>query len=148
MRVLLGAFEWLVVRPQRGLRSRLVLRRHSIVGLVVTIAVGLASRRVPLGFPLWDKSLGDALYTVMVFFSVVLARPSLAPRTVGVLALAISIVIEVFQLTGIPAQLPRILQLALGTTFAWHDIACYVVGAGLVTLAHTLLTKRSEAGRG
>ena len=115
-----------------------VARRWAAIGLVGTIALGLASRRLPIGVHLWDKSLGDALYTVMVYFLVALVRPALHPRALGVCALVISIAVELFQLTGIPARLPRLVQLALGTTFAWHDIACYVVGALVVTGAHHL----------
>jgi hypothetical protein len=121
-----------------------VTRRQAAIGATVAIAIGLASRRVPIGVHLWDKSLGDALYTVMVYFLVALARPSLDPRRLGVAALVISIAIELFQLTGIPARLPRVLQIALGTTFAWHDVACYVAGALLATLCHLLARSRSR----
>jgi hypothetical protein len=115
-----------------------VTRGKAFVGLVVVVALGLASRRFPLGVHLWDKSLGDALYAVMIYFLVACVRPSLDPKILGALALGGSITIEIFQLTGIPARLPRVLQIALGTTFAWHDVACYVVGAFVVTLGHAL----------
>jgi hypothetical protein len=115
-----------------------VTRRAAAIGLVATVAAGLASRSVHLGVHLWDKSLGDALYTVMVYFLVALARPKLGPVVLGSWALGISVAIEMFQLTGIPSRLPRIFQLALGTAFAWHDIVCYVVGAAVVALGHSL----------
>ncbi len=117
------------------------VRRHrAALGVVLTIALGLASRSFPVGAHVWDKSLGDALYTVMVYFVVAFARPALGPRALGTAALAVSVAIETFQLTGIPARLPRMLQLALGTTFAWHDVGCYVAGAVLATLVHELAT--------
>ena len=93
------------------------------------VALGLASRRIHLGIALWDKSVGDVLYAVMIGFVVRLARPGIASRTLGLLTFAICFVIELFQRTGLPARAPRIVQLALGTTFAWHDVACYAVGA-------------------
>jgi hypothetical protein len=122
-----------------------VKRSHAAAALVATIALGLASRRIQLGVHLWDKSLGDALYTVMLYFLVALARPSLRPVALGSIALGLSIALELFQLTGIPARLPRLLQFALGTSFAWHDLGCYVVGAALVTLAHVLVARARGA---
>jgi hypothetical protein len=118
-----------------------VKRQHAAAAVACTIALGLASRRCPIGVHLWDKSLGDALYTVMVYFFVALARPTWRPPTLGAWALGISIAVELFQLTEIPSRLPRVLQIALGTTFAWHDIACYVVGAAVVTAVHLRLTR-------
>ncbi len=116
-------------------------RGRAVLGAAATIALGLASRRLPLGVALWDKSLGDALYTVMLYFLVASLRPSLEPWKLGATALGGSIAIEAFQLTGVPARLPRVLQLALGTTFAWHDVACYCVGAVAVTLGHLALSE-------
>jgi hypothetical protein len=122
-------------------------RSHALICVALTIALGIASRKVHLGFMLWDKSLGDVLYTVMVYFFVALARPSLRPVQLGVIALVISVAIECFQATGIPARSPRIFQIVLGTYFSWHDMACYVVGAALVTLGHLAMIKRqSRAG--
>ena len=115
-----------------------VRRPRAALGLILVVLVGLASRRFPIGIRLWDKSAGDALYAVMIYFAVACARPLLAPRQLGAIALAASLAIEAFQLTGIPARLPRVLQIALGTTFAWHDVACYVVGAFAVTLADSV----------
>ncbi|MBX3225120.1 MAG: DUF2809 domain-containing protein [Labilithrix sp.] len=104
----------------------------------MTIALGIASRRFPIGLFVWDKSLGDALYTVMLYFITLLARPTLRPSAAGAAALSLSVAIELFQLTEVPARLPRALQIALGTTFAWHDIACYVVGALVAVAAHRI----------
>ncbi len=110
---------------------------QALVGAGVVVAVGLASRRFPLGVALWDKSLGDALYAVMIYLLVAAARPRSTPARLGVAALALSVAIELFQLTGIPAGLPRGLRFVLGTTFAWHDMACYAVGVAAITAAHT-----------
>lgn len=117
-------------------------RRTTAVALALTIGVGVASRRFPIGVHLWDKSLGDALYTVMVYLLVALARPNLRPATLGAIALGISVAIELFQLTGIPLRLPRAFRFALGTTFAWHDLACYAAGAVAASLAHHVTLRR------
>lgn len=127
-----GAPPGVNARRSRGL---------ALVALGLTIALGLGSRRLHLGIHLWDKSLGDALYTVMVYELAFLARPRAAPVRLGVIAFAISFAIELFQLTGIPEDAPRLLQLVLGTTFAWHDVLCYAVGAALVGGGHHLVRK-------
>ena len=116
-------------------------RSQAAIGLGLTIALGVASRKVPLGIFVWDKSLGDALYTVMIYLFVVLARPLWAPKRVAAIAIGISFAIELFQLTGIPLRLPRVLQIPLGTQFAWHDVVCYVICGGLAALFHVLLTR-------
>jgi hypothetical protein len=116
-------------RPPRALRIALLL--------AVTLAVGLASRRVRLGVALWDKSLGDVLYAVAVVFALALALPRVRPAIVAAIGLCVCLAIECFQLTGVPLALARQhgwVRLVLGTTFAWHDVACYVFGAGFALL--------------
>ena len=105
------------------------VRRTAAAGAVAVIAVGLASRRIHLGIALWDKSLGDVLYAVMIGLIVLVVRPDVRPRVLGLVTFGICFLIELFQWTGIPARAPHLVQLALGTTFAWHDVACYGVGA-------------------
>ncbi len=129
----------------------LIERWRSAIALGSTAALGLVSRKFPVGFLLWDKSLGDALYTVILYLLGALVRPSLAPRTLGLAALAASIVVETFQLTGIPGRLargpgigPKIMHLVLGATFSWHDIACYVLGAAAITAIDTWTRPRSS----
>lgn len=116
-------------------------RVRAVLLVTGTVALGLLSRRVHLGVGLWDKSLGDVLYTVMVYGIVLALAPRLRPATLGVIAIGVSFAVELFQLTGIPARLPRLAQLALGTTFAWHDLACYVVGGGVVAVGHAALRR-------
>lgn len=72
-----------------------------------------------------------------------LVRPRMRPVAVGVVAFGICLALEAFQLTGLPARAPRLAQLALGTTFAWHDVACYLVGA--VTVVVVLSRRRRVA---
>jgi hypothetical protein len=103
-----------------------------VLWTVGTVVLGLASRKVHLGVYVWDKSLGDVLYTVMVGLLLLVWRPTLSWRAVGAGSFAFSFAIELFQLTGIPARMPRLLWLVFGTSFAWHDVACYAVGAALV----------------
>jgi hypothetical protein len=124
-----------------------VRRRDGCILLALTVALGLGSRRVPVGLQVWDKSLGDVLYTVMVYLVLGLLRPTTKPAVLGALALAISFAIELFQLTGIPAKMPRILHVVFGTAFAWHDMACYVVGALLASGLHAFMQHRRVGWR-
>ena len=107
--------------------------------------MGGVSRLVPIGLHVWDKSLGDAAYATMIYFLVAFVRPAWQPRRTGALALAVCVAIECFQYTGIPLRLPRLLQIALGTTFAWHDRACYAVGTAIPAL---VLGAREPSSRG
>jgi hypothetical protein len=106
--------------------------------LLGTLALGIVTRRVPLGFSLWDKSAGDVLYAVAVTFGIAFVLPGARSRTVALLALIFCFGIELFQLTGIPVALARTkpwVHWILGSTFAWHDLACYAIG---VLVANTL----------
>ena len=124
-------------------------RTGALFGIVGAILVGGASRLLPIGVHLWDKSLGDAAYATMVYFMVAFVRPGWRSFFVGGVALAVGITIECFQLTGIPLRLPWLLQsalqIALGTTFACHDLAGYAVGAALPALALMSRGLRPEA---
>jgi hypothetical protein len=109
------------------------VRLHAALIVVLAIALGLFSRKVSLGFVLWDKSLGDALYAVMVFGIAMFVRPSARSRILGVVAFVICFALELFQLTGVPKTLPRLLRAAIGDTFSWHDVACYAFGAFVIS---------------
>lgn len=102
--------------------------------LCATIALGVASRVWPIGNTIWDKSFGDVAYAIMIGFVILFVRPRTKPHAVGMIATAIGFALELFQLTGIPARAPRVLRIALGDTFAWHDMACYAIGGCLVAL--------------
>jgi len=117
-----------------------VTRGKALVGVAGAIALGGASRLVPVGNAIWDKSMGDVAYAVMVGFIVLFLRPRTKMIATAGITIAICFAIETFQLTGIPARAPRLLRIALGTTFAWHDMACYVVGALLVALFQARIT--------
>jgi hypothetical protein len=111
-------------------------RSHAAAGAAGTIVLGVLSRTIHLGFKLWDKSLGDALYTVLVYFIVALVKPSWKPPKLAAWAFGISLFMELFQRTGLARKAPTLLRVFLGTTFAWHDIVCYAVGATVVALLH------------
>lgn len=74
----------------------------------------------------------DALYTVLVYLLVAIARPRWHPWRPAVIAFGFSTAVEFFQLTGIPAELAGrvpVVGLVLGERFGWLDIASYALGA-------------------
>ncbi len=111
-------------------------RAWAIAGTALTVMVGLGSRALPIGIGIWDKSLGDVMYAVMVYGVLVCVRPESHPRALGPVAFLVCFGIELLQLTGIAMQLPHLVRFALGTAFAWHDVLCYVVGSALASTVH------------
>ncbi len=108
--------------------------RRLVAALVVTVALGLLSRLRPLGWYVYDKSLGDVLYAVAAYLALALLFFRRRPAAVAPPALALCLAIEFFQGTGIPGRYARFaaVRWLLGTTFSWHDVACYSVGVAAV----------------
>jgi hypothetical protein len=72
--------------------------------LAVTVGLGLLSRLRPMGWPVYDKSLGDALYAAAAYLALALALPRWRPALVAALALAFRLAVECFQASGVPAR--------------------------------------------
>jgi hypothetical protein len=117
-------------------------RAHAAIGAGCTVALGVLSRTVHLGFRVWDNSLGDALYAVLVYFVVAFVVPAWKPPKLGAWAFGISFLVELFQLTGLARRAPRFVRFVLGSTFSWHDVACYAVGAIAIAVAHVFVRRR------
>lgn len=122
-----------------GLRSR----AFWVVCVVGIIAVGILSRVVHTGLIVFDKYLGDALYAAMVYAAL---RLLWRPAAVAVSTMAVMTVIELFQLTMIPAHMlgsdylmVRICARLLGTEFSFLDLLAYGVGIGCLYLADRTL---------
>jgi hypothetical protein len=117
-----------------------------VVALGVTLALGLLSRLCPLGWSLWDKSLGDVLYAVAAYLLLALLLPRQPVAILAAVALACCLAVEFFQATGIPARYEHLapVRWLLGTTFAWHDVACYVVGVAGIVALDVLLLRRNR----
>ena len=111
-------------------------RSHWVICLAGIILLGIASRLLHTGFALFDKYLGDALYAAMVY---AILRLRWQGSIVTVAASAIMIAIELFQLTGIPANFVargnfaiRIFGRLLGTEFSFADLLAYAVGIACI----------------
>ena len=120
-----------------------------LAALTATVALGLLSRLRPIGWWPYDKSLGDVLYAVAAYLVLALLLYRRPPALVAPLALGACLAVECFQATGVPARYAHVLAVRwlLGTTFSWHDVACYVVGVALV-LGGDVLVLRPARGRG
>ncbi len=117
-------------------RRRLI----ALLALAVVVAAGLV---VHLVLPSSDAAdiAGDALYTVAVYAGLVVVFPRLRPLVVALVAGGWSVAVELFQATGVPADLAerfRPVALVLGTGFDARDLvvyACAAVVAGLTDAA-------------
>ncbi|WP_329063663.1 ribosomal maturation YjgA family protein [Streptomyces sp. NBC_01429] len=117
-------------------------RLVAAVAALLTVGAGLGIRAAGSGDV--AKFGGDALYTVLVYTLVVLARPRLRPLAAATGALAFSWAVELFQLTGVPAEWAGrsvVARLVLGSTFNVPDLLWYAVGAGACWAIHTSLPR-------
>jgi len=113
-------------------------RRSWVFCIIGIIAIGILSRVVHTGFVVIDKYLGDALYATMVYG---ILRLSWKPAKSAVCAIVVMTVIELFQLTMIPAHMlgseysmMRICARLMGVEFSFLDLLAYVVGIGCIYL--------------
>jgi hypothetical protein len=105
------------------------IRAPYAIAALVTVALGLGLRSTMDGGV--AKYGGDALYTLLVFWLVLVVAPRLNGPLAGAIACAFSWAIEFFQLSPIPGELSGnpLARLVLGSTFNAPDLFWYVVGA-------------------
>ncbi len=88
---------------------------------------------------------GTALYASMVWAATLFLWPRLAPVPAGILATAFCWVVELAQLTGVPAELSArslAARLALGVQFDPVDLAWYPAGVVPLMVLHHLVRAR------
>ncbi|MFB9816288.1 DUF2809 domain-containing protein [Paeniglutamicibacter sulfureus] len=113
----------------RGARTR---RLAAAAWVLPVIVVGLASRFGGTG--LAADLAGGVLYAVLVYVLLTVLRPQAARWSNASIALVLCVLIELLQLTAIPADLARVfgpIRLVLGTGFAPLDLVAYAIGAAL-----------------
>jgi hypothetical protein len=116
-------------------RSRTRRAALCIAGLV-TVVLGLGIRTLSDGA--WAGPAGDALYSVLVYVVVGILIPRKPKVLVVAAAVTACVLIELFQLTGLPAQLGQSwppIRLVLGTTFGTADLLAYAGGGALAYAA-------------
>jgi len=100
--------------------------------LAGTLALGLASRKIPCLLETFGKYPGDALWALAIFFGWMFLFPRKNAWSIAGIAFTTSCLVEVSQLYQ-AAWLNEIRNttpgyLVLGTTFSWWDILAYGVG--------------------
>jgi hypothetical protein len=108
--------------------------------IAVVVCAGLASRSDFFALrPFIAKYAGDALWALMVFLGVAFVFPARSASAVAGLATAVSCAIEFSQLYHAPwldaIRRTTLGHLVLGDTFAWGDIAAYLVGIAFGAMA-------------
>ena len=107
------------------------------LALIALVALlGLGSRRFGADLPGFVAAYaGDTLWATAAFLGIGLVLPRAPTWRVAVLALLVSLVVEVSQLSKAPwlesIRRTTIGGLVLGYDFVWSDLACYTVGVGL-----------------
>lgn len=116
-----------------------LMRGRRVVALFLVVALGLLSRRYPVGSALYDENLGDALYAVAVYLTLGILRPRGSPLVLAGAAFAVCLAIEIFQLTGIPARNAHVplVRWLLGTHFVFADVVCYLIGVAVVGIVES-----------
>ncbi len=120
-------------------------RKSWLAILLAIIAIGILSRTIHTGLPVFDKYLGDALYAAMVY---TILRLIYMSASVAVPAMLMMTAIELFQLTMIPAHMLgsehlmiRISARLIGTSFTFLDLLAYAIGIACLYLADSSATR-------
>lgn len=117
-------------------------RRRILLVAVLVIALGLLGRQLP---GIIGDMMGGLLYAVLLYLLFAFVMPRARPLTLTAVAAATGIAIELFQLTGIPAQIGAAwppAKLVLGSTFVPLDLLVAAVGAACGPLADILVRGR------
>ena len=125
-------------------------RAVALLAMLVTIALGLASRRWPGALPAaLGKYPGDALWAAMVLFGWRALRPRARAHDVALLALATSAVVEVAKLWQAPwlAQFRHtgFGHLLLGQVFSWQNLVAYAIGVLAGAAVDRLIVRATRA---
>src|SRR4051794_35605460 len=115
--------------PRRKPLARIVL-----IALVALLGIG--SRRYAASLPgIVAAYAGDTLWATAAFLGIGLALPRATTWRVALLAMSLSVLVEVGQLYHAPwidsIRRTALGGLILGFDFVWSDLACYAVGVAL-----------------
>ena len=118
--------------------------------VVLTIGIGLASRRFSALLPPWmAKNAGDVLYSVMVYWLLGLCFPRLPPARTALAAGCFCFAIEFLKFSTAPwlvaARHNRYGALIFGSGFHVSNLLCYLIGVLLALLIEGKMLKRAPA---
>src|SRR5262245_40294946 len=108
-----------------------------LLALAATVILGLASRLHPVCWHLYDRVLGEVLYAVAAYLVLAMFFFRQPPLFIAALAFAGCLAVELFKLTGIPAEYQRVFLVRwfLGMTFSVVNLGYYFVGVVLTAFA-------------
>ncbi len=108
-----------------------------LLALAATVVLGLASRLHPVGWFLYDRVLGEVLYAVAAYLVVAMLLYRKPPSFIAVIAFACCLAVELFKLTGIPAEHQHVLLVRwfLGMSFNAVNLGYYFIGVVLIAFA-------------
>jgi hypothetical protein len=116
-----------------------IRRRNPLVQIILialAAVMGIGSRRYAHALPGFIAAYaGDTLWALAAFAGIGLLLPRTSTRIVALLAMSLSIAVELSQLHHAPwidsIRLTTLGGLILGYGFLWSDLACYAAGVGL-----------------
>ena len=119
-----------------------------LLAMAITVALGLSSRHYPMGWFLWDRVLGEVLYAVAAYLALAVVLFRKPPLFIAVIAFVCCLAVELFKLTGIPAEYQHVFLVRwfLGMTFSVVNLGYYFLGVVLIAFADyaTRGSKRGE----
>ena len=130
-------------------------RRPPLVWLAliaVVVLLGLGSRRFAPHLPGFVAAYaGDTLWATAAFLGIGLLLPRASTGRVALLAMSLSVLVEVGQLYHAPwidsIRSTTLGGLVLGYDFVWSDLACYAVGVVLgILIEQMALLRRAAPG--
>jgi hypothetical protein len=126
-----------ITRREGSIRARLI----AAAAVCVIVALGLGIRALVTNYALAQTS-GTALYAAMIYAGIFVVAPATRPLVAGGMAIAFCWLVELAQLTGIPAELSahsRLARLVLGAHFDPADLGWYAAGVIPVVIVHQLV---------
>jgi hypothetical protein len=107
--------------------------------LLISIAIGIAWRKLPLGLPwFFFKYGGSFLWAVALYWFIATLFPKLQPKALAALAAAAALVVEFSRLVPQPTidafRLTLAGQLILGRYFSFKNIAAYLLAIAVAAL--------------
>lgn len=125
-----------MTQPRRNLLAQ-------IVGIGLVAALGIGSRRFGPQLPRFlAEYSGDTLWALAAFLGVGILLPRATTARVALLAMGVSVAVEVSQLYHAPwidavrGTTPG--ALLLGHGFLWSDLVCYAAGVALGVIIERL----------
>ncbi|GAB4060828.1 ribosomal maturation YjgA family protein [Catellatospora paridis] len=121
-------------------------RLAALAAASAVLAIALLIRAMADG-PLEQHS-GTALYASMIYAGVFFLWPRATPLVAGAVAIAFCWLVELSQLTGVPAYLSErsvLARLALGIAYDPLDMLWYPAGVLPLVALHLLLRPRTAA---